>query len=79
MKGGRNKKVPLDKRSGLVITRFLSFRGCRVYQADYLVLIRRFLIRFKIPFLGEPTLIKSWFGDVGLIISESILSLVSCF
>ena len=56
----------------------------RVHQADDQIsagqVISEFLIDwFKIPFLGNLKLIKSWFGDMELSISNSILGLLSCF
>ena len=53
-----------------------------VCQADDLTSANKVVLdgRSKIPFLGEAkSVIKAVFGDVELSISDSILSLLSCF
>ena len=52
----------------------------RVCQAKHLTSANQAIPDwFKIPLLGESKLIMSWFGDVGLSISDSILGLLSGF
>ena len=56
----------------------LSFKA-GVYEANYLTSADQAISDWlKTPFLREPKLCKFQFGNVGLSISDSILSLLVC-
>lgn len=74
----RNNEV-IRNKTGLVMAMLISFR--KVYQVDCLTSADMVMPDgFKIPISGRAkTGIKSWFGDQGLSISDSILRQLSFF
>lgn len=68
-------------KSGLAVARSFSLENVRVCQAGCLAASDQVVPDWlNIPSLGEAvTGIKSWIGDLGFNISDSILGLLPCF